>query len=316
MIQRLVIIAFCLISAVQLEAGVKVSLRSEASVRGLTVTLGEVADIQGEGELVARLKGLELSRSPRADSTLTLTRSRIMASLSRERLAAKVELTGASAVVVSSEQLTLSRDELNGVAAAYVRGRLAGVSQEVAVTPRGADEDLMVPAGLVKLKVIPPSADRVAGMLLVPVQVIVDGELYKVVPVTLLVELHQPVVVALAPLRRGTSISRRDIGLERRDITYSEGKYFTRAEDVLGKSVKGHIRAGEMVSPQAIEIAPVIKRRQNVTLVYQRGNVEVRLRGQALADGRPGEVISVLNTASGKKLNARVVDAETVEVVR
>ncbi len=313
---RLVIIAFCLIAAAPLEAVVKVSLRPEASVRGLAVTLGEVSEIEGEGELVTRLKGLELSRSPRADSTLTLTRSRIMAGLSREHLADKVELIGATAVVVSSELVTLLRTELNGVAVAYVRGRLEGISQEVGITPRGADEDLLVPAGQVGLKVIPPSADRIAGMLLVPVQVLVDDELYKVIPVTLLVELHQPVVVALAPLRQGSRISQRDIGLERREITHSDGKYFTRLEDVLDKSVKGYIRAGEMISPRVIEIAPVIKRRQNVTLIYQRGNIEVRLRGQALADGRPGEIIPVSNAANGKKLNARVVDAETVEIVR
>ncbi len=313
---RSVTFVLCLAMTVQLQARVQVTLKAEARVRGLAVTLGEVAEIEDGGELAARLSGLELARSPRAEVTVTLTRGRILASLARENLQDEVVLGGAEAVVVNTELVGLARSELNSTASSYVRGRLGRAFEEVEITPRGAKQDLRLPAGLVGLKVIPPSAERLAGMVLVPVEVSVDGEPYKVVPVTLFIKLHQPVVVALSSLRRQDPITKRDVGLERRDVTRSEGKYFTKLEQVVGKKARSGIRAGEIVSPLAVEIAAVIKRRQKVTMIYRSGNVEVTVRGRALADGRPGEIIPVLNIASGAKLEARVLDAKTVEIVK
>jgi flagella basal body P-ring formation protein FlgA len=316
MVRSLTILACLLAWSGGLSGAVKVNLRAAAVVRGLTVVLGEVADIDGEAEAVAGLKGLELSRSPRAGISLTLSRSRIKASLVGKKLDQGVVLAGAESVQVTTELVKLTRAEINRVAVSYVRGRVEGISQESEIVPRGAEEDIELPAGKISLKVVPVNMDRLAGMLLVPIQVAVDGELYKVIPVTVQVKLHQAVVVALSSLRQGSKITQRDIGLERRDITRADGKYFSELEQVLGKLVKGYIRAGAVIVPSSVEIAALIKRRQNITIIYRKGNVVLTLSGQALADGRLGEIIPVQNSASSKKLQGRVLDKETVEVVK
>ena len=50
-----------------------------------------------------------------------------------------------------------------------------------------------------------------------------------------------------------------------------------------------------------------------MTLVYRRGNVEMRTMVEALEEGGPGDTIAVRNLSSKKQVYATVRDADTVE---
>jgi hypothetical protein len=60
---------------------------------------------------------------------------------------------------------------------------------------------------------------------------------------------------------------------------------------------------------------PVVRPGARVRIVARFGAVEARAPGRARQPGRVGEVIRVRNTQSHQSLRARVVDADTVEVV-
>jgi hypothetical protein len=67
----------------------------------------------------------------------------------------------------------------------------------------------------------------------------------------------------------------------------------------------------ELICPQ-----PVVQPGMNVTLVAVQGPVRVSAPATAHQAGRVGDEIRVTNQVTKKQLSARVIDAQTVEVVR
>jgi flagella basal body P-ring formation protein FlgA len=53
-----------------------------------------------------------------------------------------------------------------------------------------------------------------------------------------------------------------------------------------------------------------------VKIIVRVGNVRVSTLGEARQIGRAGEIIRVTNRATAASLRARVIDAQTVEVVQ
>jgi len=57
-----------------------------------------------------------------------------------------------------------------------------------------------------------------------------------------------------------------------------------------------------------------IRRGEQITILSAIGPIEVRSQGKALRDGNSGDLIPVVNTASKKKLEARVLSSGLVSV--
>jgi len=60
---------------------------------------------------------------------------------------------------------------------------------------------------------------------------------------------------------------------------------------------------------------PVVSRGAQVVLVAAQRGLRITTPGIVKEDGGAGEIVRVVNSASGKVVNGRVVDAKTVEVM-
>jgi flagella basal body P-ring formation protein FlgA len=60
---------------------------------------------------------------------------------------------------------------------------------------------------------------------------------------------------------------------------------------------------------------PLIRRGDNVTVVFDDGRIRVSTQAQSLAPGSKGDHIRVINTNSRVELLAEVVDENTVRIV-
>jgi flagella basal body P-ring formation protein FlgA len=74
------------------------------------------------------------------------------------------------------------------------------------------------------------------------------------------------------------------------------------------------LRRGKVITPSSLVAHKTIKRGEQVTILAGTGGIEVRMRGKAMKNGNPGDLIPVINIKSKKKLQARVVSAGLVKV--
>ena len=79
------------------------------------------------------------------------------------------------------------------------------------------------------------------------------------------------------------------------------------ADQVVGLSAKRALRAGAAVTSRDLASPQVIARNEMVEVAYISGGVELTVTGKATRDASAGEAVPVLNTQSGRTIDAVAV---------
>lgn len=124
----------------------------------------------------------------------------------------------------------------------------------------------------------------------------------------------QPVVVSTAPLPRGHLIGADDVALVERDGARLLRGFFSDPDQVVGQRAKRHIGVGRVITPSTLAQDQLIRRGAEVEILARDGNLQVRMKGEAMSNGALGERIRVRNRASGRIVTGTVVDAGVILV--
>ena len=133
------------------------------------------------------------------------------------------------------------------------------------------------------------------------------------VPVRLAV--FQPVLVAARALPRDSYLAAEDIEIREADTGRLDYGYLVRLDDAVGQRLRRPLSAGEPITPGNLETPAMVLRGQQVVLEARSGGLTVRMAGVAQADGIRGQVIPVENLRSGRRVQAVVRSAKSVEVL-
>ena len=112
-------------------------------------------------------------------------------------------------------------------------------------------------------------------------------------------------VVVLRSVGRGEIIRATDVAVERRPKAEIVGDVITTARDATGRAARQPLRAGQPVHRGDLVKPELVRRDENVTLVFQVPGIMLTTRGKALEAGGEGDVISVLNTAEQSQRSGR-----------
>jgi flagella basal body P-ring formation protein FlgA len=232
------------------------------------------------------------------------------------RLTAAARVAAAAAwFCLASPGLALSEqdcvDYVRNQAALMYRVPLADVTVKWE-GPRLADITTRVPKdGTLSLMV---NQYRLAGTMPVPLQVFEKGAKVATIYPRLSINVQQEVAVATGRITRGRVIDGSVIRIEKRPATQISGQPFTSVEGLIGATSRVDIPAGAILSGVMVEVPPVVRSGANVSVRVNVGGLSIYSSGQVLQDGRPGQLVRVLNTKSQKEFLAKVVGPEIVEV--
>lgn len=124
----------------------------------------------------------------------------------------------------------------------------------------------------------------------------------------------ETVMVAARDLPAGTVLSAADLKELSLPRDGAPTPRVLRAEDALGRILRAPLRAGEPLRADRLERPQAVRAGQRVVIEARVGAVRLRAAGQALAAGRVGDSIGLLNLQSGRRVVGRVVDAGRVVV--
>jgi flagella basal body P-ring formation protein FlgA len=113
------------------------------------------------------------------------------------------------------------------------------------------------------------------------------------------------VAVAARDLRAGEMLQAEDIAWEERPIA-DPADLFGRAAPPQGLQVRSALSAGQPLRRRQLQAPQLVKRGAGLRIVARQDGIEVTVAGEALANGRQGEIIPVRNLSSGKTIKARV----------
>ncbi|MFK5913950.1 MAG: flagellar basal body P-ring formation chaperone FlgA [Woeseiaceae bacterium] len=122
-------------------------------------------------------------------------------------------------------------------------------------------------------------------------------------------------LVARYPISRGSIIRESDLQFASRRYSQLNHGYYSNPQTLVNKEAKRNLKMGKVITPQLVKEPKLVLRGQHVTIIAQKGHLNLRVKGKALMDGQQGQTIKVSNLKSKKLIYARVISAGTVEVI-
>ena len=285
-------------------AALEISLRSDVLVEDPMVTLGELAELDEE---TAPFAALQLMQSPDPGQEKTLSAALVrQAVVQRAPELNEATWSGAQTVTVRRDGLVIDQPALEQLLSGYLKANRERLPKaRIAFKNMQFPPSFVLPKGRVATEIFPADS-RILGSRRFTVIFRVDGQLVRNLSLRGELEALAPVVTAAVDLDRGTVLGEADLDLVEMDITSLRNPCLDPGA-LLGKKLKRPVRRGTPLDPATVEMPPVISRGETVTILLNRGALNLTARGQALQNGLQDETIRVRNNDSQRDISGRVL---------
>lgn len=216
--------------------------------------------------------------------------------------------------VAAAELQTIKEAELRRVVTEYLQQKTASLGVEIRLKKLGYSGDVTLNRGTVDYEFIGPQDWEGWGKASIALIIRVNDQVEKNLPLNLEVEALADVVVTTRQLEIGDIVDKKDIAMQKRDISTVSSKVSRNPEDAVGKRVRVGMRSNSPVRSDYIEKRQVIKSGQVVTIIAENSAFRVTATGRARSNGAVGDTVMVQNTSALKDVPAVVVDSNTVRV--
>lgn len=332
-------VAFVLVaaSASAAERATVVRLYPTAVVSGDQITLSDISELQGEA---ASLAGRwVVASSPAGGQTAALDLTGIQAALaqrganlsqwifrgSSQCLVSRVKSddpadakparpSGGPAASAPASQPAVDENTLEGCLRAHLAGRVRKLGGTPMIQFSPAVNKLLPLSQPTYRFDIADRTDRLLGMVAMEVTIREGKAVKQVVPVIAQVALRKSVVVSGRPINRGEVIALGDVVLADQTVEQVADIGASDTAPFIGQRVKRFIERGERLSSRDIEPLPLINRNDLVTVLVNRGGVQIKGVAKAMTSGGFGETVMLQNEASRQKFSAVITGPRTAEV--
>ncbi len=273
-------------------------LRAQASVTGDLVRIGDVIDNAG---IVANVA---IFRAPEIGTTGTVSVSQVIEAV-RAHAIVGLDTNGLTGVTVTRTGRTIAASDVEGLVSAALASQFQlGAAQDIAITFDQTMRGMQVDAGLTAAPFIAglsynQRSGRFDAVLDIP-----GGARRRLtgvaVPTTTVLTLSRPI-------SRGETLKSADLVNERRPRSEVTADMLTTAEQVSGLAARvalgpdRPLRSADLMKPE------MVRRNDNVTLVYEVPGITLTLRGKASDGGAEGDAIDVLNVQSKRLVQGVII---------
>ena len=199
--------------------------------------------------------------------------------------------------------------EIQAAAEQFVRSRLPDGSAKHFATASELDPRLRLHACNAPLEAFSPHTNTFAARVTIGVRCPGTAPWTVYVPVT--IETEVSVLVLRRALARRARVTLADVEPQVRRLPGTAANFITDTASLQGHRLRRALPAGSALTADALAPDILVRRGQQVTLIAQRGGVEIRARGQALTEGAAHDRVRVQNVSSLKVVEG-VVESDSV----
>jgi len=295
----------------------EVRVKPSTSVRGLDVTIGELCDITPEGAAALAIAQVKFGPAPGNGHSRTISRTEIVQAIAAAgRDVGLLKFEGANETVVQPILTDVLAQDLLEAATAALQAVLA---------IEGGDVEYEAPNRL-RLVQAPPgrSTQELTAKLrgdhtapngaVIDVEIVVDGQLFKKVPVQFKLTRYQPMLKTTGVIRAGTPLGPENVTLSREPMAQSTKLFLESIDQVVGLIAARNLQSGQRLMLGDTALPAAIHRGDVVTVVLTQGRVKVTARAMANEDAPLGGRIKLTNVQSRAQMVGIVAAAGLVVV--
>ena len=203
-----------------------------------------------------------------------------------------------------------SHASIAAAAKAFILKELQG-SNDVKVDIRDLDRRLKLAKCSQELSAFWPPGARKAGNATVGVRC--EGSKPWKIFIQASIAVMENVAVLNRPAARGDVLNMEMIRMESRD-TAGNDRYVRDVKALLGYRFRNSAGQGKPLTVRMLAAPRMVRRGESVTILSEAGGIQVRMNGEALADGIMGKVVRVRNASSKRIIEGEVIAKGTIKV--
>ncbi len=287
----------------------EIRVLQEATVRGDTVTLGQIASFTPSGDpRVASLKGLEVASAPAPGNTHRFNRRFLNYKVGSAvgDLEEDVSLKTPDNLVVHRTAQVVSSARMEDIFRDHVLKSAPWPEDEIIMESIRVPEAVALPEGTLRWDIRENGNGDYLGNVSATLTFYVDSRKIRRVPISGRVSITRDVLRAAKRIRRGDIIEEADVSKGRETTMRRKDDILVDPEEAVGKRASRGIRSGSTLTSAMMEDPPVVERGSAVVILAENETLRITTRGEALEDGRRGDRIRVKNLQSGKEFVSTV----------
>lgn len=295
---------------------ITVRIPPEVHVDPQDLKLRHLAEFTG-GEAAQRAAVAEVAvgEAPDPGRSRTIDKAALVGWIAKSGVSpASIRLDMTDQVVVHRNAVTLSKPFLERIVTGYLLDQVPWPREKVRISKFVVNGETHLPPGKITYRITPP--DQIDYLKSIPLTMVfyVDGIPREKTWVTVKLAVMTPVVVTRHPIGRNQPIDGGDIKLVDMDLTDLPTGVITDPEDVIGLRARRTLHIDTPLRDDLVKRPPLVQRGDIVKIVLESGGLKMSTLGEVKEKGRRGERISVVNLASNRRIQARVLDSKTVKV--
>jgi flagella basal body P-ring formation protein FlgA len=287
----------------------------EVHVRGTELAVSSVARVDGpDASLVARVAAVDLGYAPAPGYSRLLFGATIQEILARRVPDVVVRVVGERACRVWPETVELAAREILDVARTELTRRFG--ERDASYEEAGTLPRVVVPAGAggVQLRARLERNELATGTVSVPIEVIVDGELYRTVWTSWRAQVWDTLPVAARAVRAGETLRPEMFERQRVDLGRVGYKKPLNVTQLAGVVAAHDLEPGQIVTDRDVHRPALVTLGDSLFLSVRKGNIEARVAAIALEAGAVGDRIRIRTVSSSHELLASVVSRDLAKI--
>ncbi len=218
-------------------------------------------------------------------------------------------------IFLAGDKRTVQESEIKEVVEKFIASHFEDSVVEYRLEYRNLPTKVMNIPQKATLHVAAEPETPLRGSVLIPVEVFANNRVEHTFVVSVKLRTYERVFIATEKIEKREPADEIAATEEKIETTNLPPDVIKSHAALTGKRSKQIIRQGAVLRESMFERIPVVHQGSRVTLIMKRNNVVVRASAIAREDGGSGDVVVVQKEGSSNRLKARVVDANTVELL-
>jgi flagella basal body P-ring formation protein FlgA len=297
----------------------EIRVLSNVTVNDKDVSLAEICDPETlPGEWKSIMGGLNIGDAPPAGSEKFIDPGQLRTYLVRlldsyKVNSSEVKLDIPDRIVVKREATRITQEMIEEIFKKFVVENSPWKQEEINIQRVRFSGIPLIPTGKMTYEVTASSGkERFIGNVTATVDFYVNGEKVRTLGIVGKVEVFGNVYLASRPMKQNEMLSQADLEVHKMNLTDSADRFATRLDQVENRRVLRNLGVHQPLELKDLDKPLVLKRGDQVKIVYEEPGLSLTANGKANADGGVGDTLAVTNESSQKTVHCRVVDSRTV----
>lgn len=297
------------------QARVNLRLPAEAKVQNDTFTLGEIAQISGDGEKAKRLQAISLGYAPNIGMTRELAKEKISLAIAAAGFSAgDFALDSPPTVRIQRAGQQVGQRWIRETVEKSILSQFTENKVEARIMRLDLPEKIDVPIGDISVRTNLSGVQNLFAPFALSIEIRVNDTVVRRLAANVEVEAFAEVFVAAKDLPMDTKISEDDVRLEKRRLEKPLTSYLREPENLRGIKLIKTLGNGSVLTSDTYVAGTVVRAGDLVRIVGQSGRMQITVNGEARTSGKIGDRIAVKNSQSNLVIQATVVDEGLVKV--